>query len=278
MTPKAGSVTLGGVKIHLPDPATLKPRFIGDDEALRLLAAAWSVYSKTDHPMSPAIQGKSGVGKTTLALFCAQSIFKLPAWIFSCTSETEPEELIAYPVADEKKGLQYMASPILAAMVNGGALILEDASRLSEKAWSTLAPLLDERRYLESPELGIRIVAKESFRFVATLSEGSLVYHLPDFIHSRLAPRLTLHLPSQDDIKDILRHHVELADEKLVEKVAAFVKNAPTHVSLRDGNNILSFASKLHSSAGIPLERAFDMSLEHNLRPGRLDLVRPVKK
>lgn len=278
MSTKAGFLTLGGVKIHLPEPTTLKPRFIGDDESLRLLSAAWSVYSKADHPMSPAIQGKSGTGKTTLALYCAQTIFKLPTWIFSCTADTEPEDLVVYPVADEKKGLQYLASPILAAMVSGGVVLLEDASRLSEKAWSTLASLLDERKYLESAELGIRIKAEEGFRLCATLMEGSLVYHLPDFVHSRLAPRITLHLPSIDDIKDILRHHVEMADEKLVEKVATFVKNAPTHVSLRDGNNILSFAAKLHSSADIPLERAFEMSLEHNLRPARVDLARPVKK
>ena len=35
-------------------------------------------------------------------------------------------------------------------MIRGGIAILDEGNRMSEKSWASLAPLLDNRRYVES--------------------------------------------------------------------------------------------------------------------------------
>ena len=34
-------------------------------------------------------------------------------------------------------------------MIRGGIAILDEGNRMSEKSWASLAPLLDNRRYVE---------------------------------------------------------------------------------------------------------------------------------
>ena len=48
-----------------------------------------------------------------------------------------------------------MASPLVTAMVRGGACILDEGNRMSEKSWASLAPLLDHRRSVDSVIAGI---------------------------------------------------------------------------------------------------------------------------
>ena len=41
-------------------------------------------------------------------------------------------------------------------MIRGGVCILDEANRMSEKSWASLAPLLDTRRYIESIVAGLK--------------------------------------------------------------------------------------------------------------------------
>ncbi len=58
---------------------------------------------------------------------------------------------------------------LVSAMIMGGIVILDEGNRMSEKSWASLAPLLDNRRYVESIVAGIKIKAHPNFRLVTTM-------------------------------------------------------------------------------------------------------------
>src|ERR1035441_4690450 len=61
------TVEIEGVTLHLAHPDELSIQWVGQDELMRQLLAAWMVVSEQDLPMNPRLLGKPGVGKTTLA-------------------------------------------------------------------------------------------------------------------------------------------------------------------------------------------------------------------
>jgi hypothetical protein len=69
---------------------------------------------------------------------------------------------------------------------------------MSEKSWASLAPLLDNRRYVESIVAGVKIKAHRDFRFVTTMNDDASTFELPEYIHSRLQPQLLIDFPEKD--------------------------------------------------------------------------------
>ena len=66
------TVEIEGVTLHLAHPDELAVRWVGQDELMRQLLAAWMVVNEQDLPMNPRLLGKPGVGKTTLAYAAGQ--------------------------------------------------------------------------------------------------------------------------------------------------------------------------------------------------------------
>ena len=163
------------------------------------------------------------------------------------TMDTRPEDLLVSPVLDQSGGVRYMASPLVTAMVRGGALILDEGNRMSERSWASLAPLLDHRRYVESLVAGIKISAHDSFCFVTTMNEDASTYEVPEYIHSRLMPQIYIDFPEEDEEKAILKDQVPFADEEVLEYVMNFLRaahGADLRYSLRDGINVVRYAMK----------------------------------
>ncbi len=240
-------VEIDGVPIHLAHPDELSIRWVGQEEVMRQLLAAWLVVDEHDIPMNPRLVGKPGVGKTTLA-YAAASRLGREIYIMQATVDTRPEDLIVQPVIEGAGSLRYVASPLVSAMLRGGVLILDEGNRMSEKSWASLAPLLDQRRYVESIVAGIKIKAHPLFRFVATMNDDSSTFDLPEYIHSRLQPQILIDFPERDEELAILRENLPFADEKILEYVTEFLQAA--HVAeerytVRDGINIGRYAIKL---------------------------------
>jgi MoxR-like ATPase len=63
-----------GVTLHLAHPDELQVTWVGQEEPMRQLLAAWLVIDPQDLPMNPRLLGKPGVGKTTLAYAAAKRL------------------------------------------------------------------------------------------------------------------------------------------------------------------------------------------------------------
>jgi MoxR-like ATPase len=218
---------------------------------MRQLLAAWLVVEERDLPMNPRLIGKPGVGKTTLAYAAAKRLGK-DVYIMQATVDTRPEDLIIQPVIEGAGKLRYVASPLVSAMVRGAVAILDEGNRMSEKSWASLAPLLDNRRYVESIVAGVKIKASPEFRMVATMNDDASTFDLPEYIHSRLQPQILIDFPERDEEMAILKENLPFGEEYILEYVTDFLQNAHAadeRYSVRDGINIARYATKLQKMA-----------------------------
>jgi MoxR-like ATPase len=209
------------------------------------------VLNDQDLPMNPRLLGKPGVGKTTLAYAAAKRMGR-DVYIMQATLDTRPEDLLVTPVIEGAGSLRYVASPLVTAMIRGGIVIVDEGNRMSEKSWASLAPLLDNRRYVESIVAGIKIKAHPNFRMVATMNDDSSTFELPEYIHSRLQPQIFIDFPERDEEHRILRENLPFAEEKILEYVTDFLQMAHAAdepFTVRDGINVARFAIKLKSLA-----------------------------
>lgn len=237
---------IDGITLNLSKPDSTQPTWIGQDEILKQIHACWLVISNKDHPLSPRITGMPGTGKTTLAMVAAQQR-KQPLYIFQCTSDTRPEDLLVTPVLSEKGSISYHASPLVSAMITGGICILDEGNRMNEKSWASLAPLLDHRRYVESIIAGIQIHAHKEFRACVTMNNDESTFEIPDYILSRLQPTLHMSMPSYEDEIEILRYHLPFSEEELLKMTVEFLQKShqlDLEFSPRDGIHILQYALK----------------------------------
>ncbi|HXE94848.1 MAG TPA: MoxR family ATPase [Dongiaceae bacterium] len=244
-------VTLDGITLALAGPVELNLKWVGQEELLTQLLAAWMVIDERDLPFNPRLIGKPGVGKTTLA-YAAATRLERPVYLFQATMDTRPEDLIVTPVIGPDGKIQYAASSLVSAMLTGGVLILDEGNRMSEKAWASLAPLLDDRRYVESIITGLRIPARREFRIVVTMNEDSSTFEIPEYIHSRLQPQIYIDFPEADEELVILRENLPFAESDVLKYVVEFLQRAHAAdelYSVRDGINIARYALKM-SAAG----------------------------
>src|SRR5260370_18389224 len=156
------TVEIEGVTLRLAPRDELAVRWVGQEELMRQLLAAWLVVNDGSLPMNPRLLGKPGVGKTTLAYAAAKRMGR-EVYILQATLDTRPEDLLITPVIQGEGQLRYVASPLVTAMLRGGIVILDEGNRMSEKSWASLAPLLDNRRYVESIVAGLLIDAAPRF-------------------------------------------------------------------------------------------------------------------
>ena len=134
-------------------------------------------------------------------------------------------------------------------MVNGGICILDEANRMTEKSWASLASLLDDRRYIESIIAGVKISAHPEFRIVATMNDDSSTFNLPEYIESRLKPVLEVEFPKEDELLEIIRHHLPAVPEDMVNAVVMYLKEKKESrsiddFSIRDAIQITRYAQK----------------------------------
>ena len=244
------TVNLEGVTLHLAHPDEIPIKWVGQDELVRQLQAAWLTIHEQDVPMTPRLLGKPGVGKTTLAYATAKKMSR-EVYIMQATLDTRPEDLLVTPVIEGEGRLRYVASPLVTAMIRGGVCVLDEGNRMSEKSWASLAPLLDNRRYVESIIAGIKIHAHREFRMTATMTDDASTFELPEYIHSRLQPQIMVDFPERDEEKAILAENLPFADDEVLNYVTDFLQAAHAadeRYTARDGINIARFALKLQSA------------------------------
>jgi len=245
------TIEIENVTLTLAHPDKLNINWTGQNDLVRQITAAWMKVDITDIPLNPRIVGKPGAGKTTLSYYVATQVLKQEAYIFQCTIDTRPEDLIIMPVISSSNTINYHASSLLTAMIKGGVAILDEGNRMSEKSWASLAPLLDDRKYVESVIAGIKIKAHPDFRIIITMNDDATTFDLPEYIHSRLQPTIELPYPDGKEEYDILKMNIPFADDVILNITVDFLQKAHNHntsFSVRDGINIARYAMKLYKS------------------------------
>jgi midasin (ATPase involved in ribosome maturation) len=239
------TAVIDGVTLYLSHPDELDIPVYERKGILDQILACWLTVDEKDLPLTPRLVGKPGVGKTTLAYLAAKKLNK-PVYIFQATVDTRPEDLIVTPVISEDKKIRYMASPIVSAMI-GGVAIIDEANRMSEKSWASLAPLLDSRRYVESVVAGIKIKAHKEFRLCVTMNEDASTFELPEYIQSRLQPQIFIDFPEAEEERYILKTNLPWLDETTVNYIVDFLQITHQYgepYSVRDGVNIGRYVAK----------------------------------
>ena len=239
-------VTISGVELILTEPAEVDLEWVGNEDIINELKAAWMIVDKEDLPLNPRILGKPGVGKTTLAYATGKRLNKA-VYIFQCTMDTRPEDLLISPVISSDNQIAYVASSLVSAMIKGGVCLLDEGNRMSEKSWASLAPLMDKRRYVDSIIAGIRIYAHKDFRLCVTMNSDSSTYEIPEYISSRLQPKIMVEFPNRVDEIKILSYNLPFTSEEILEYCVDFLQNSHIHdepYTVRDGINIIRYYMK----------------------------------
>ena len=264
------TVTIDGVVLHLREPDDLPMHWVGQQELVTQILAAWLVMGPGDFPLNPRLIGKPGVGKTTLAYYAGKQQNR-PVYLFQATIDTRPEDLIIMPVIGDQGKLKYMASSIVAAMIKGGVAVIDEGNRMSEKSWASLAPLMDNRRYVESIIAGIKIRAHSDFRLCTTMNDDASTFELPEYIHSRLQPQIFIDFPDWEQERLILSANLPFADEQILDYVVDFLQiahEANERYTARDGINIARYA----------LKRLFKDRPSHQSEPAKEGIIAGLKE
>ena len=270
-------ITLDGINLTLANPVDLPLKWVGQQDLLKQLLAAWMVIDERDIPFNPRLIGKPGVGKTTLAYAAAKRLGR-EVYLFQATMDTRPEDLIITPVIGPDGKITYAASSLVTAMLRGGVLILDEGNRMSEKSWASLAPLLDDRRYVESIITGLRITARREFRIVVTMNEDASTFEIPEYIHSRLQPQIYIDFPEADEELMILKENLPFASARILQYVVDFLQRAHAVdelYSVRDGINIARYALKMMAATERDAVELLPLAVERVLGEEALRYLKP---
>jgi MoxR-like ATPase len=256
--------TINGVELTLMPPVTTDDEWVDYGQYLQQLEAAWLRLSKKEPPLNPRLIGEPGLGKTTLACAVAR-VLQTELYIFQCTMDTRPEDLVITPVVTGNMKIEYRASSVVTAMIRGGILVLDEGNRMPERTWAALAPLLDGRRYMDSAIAAIRIPASPDFHICVTMNDDSSVFELPGYIQSRLKPKIELVPPPWKIKEGIVRLKCPGVDADLLKSIFSELKERATQQcrdSIRDILSLAQYAQKLRNK-GIdqPLAKAVEQIL-----------------
>ena len=271
-------VKIDEIELVLSHEDQLEREWIGQEELMEQILACWLVMNPDDLPLCPRLLGKPGMGKTTLAIAAAKRMAK-PVYIYQCTMDTRPEDLIITPVLAENGKIYYHASSLVTAIMKGGVAILDEANRMSEKSWASLAPLLDNRRYVESIVAGVKIQAHPEFRCCVTMNDDASTYEVPDYIISRLQPMIQLDFPQKKEELAILKYNLDFAPDEILNLTLDFLQRshqAKLDYSIRDGLTITRYAMKMKKYLAkknqVSWQDAFQKAVEQVLGEDALDV------
>jgi len=228
----------------LPQPTPV-PNWplVGYEDVLSRCRSAWAALPGCA-PLHFRLVGPPGVGKNQLVYALARAEGK-PLYIIQGHDELMPEDLACCARLNDQNRVQYVASPLLAAMVRGGICFFDEIGKVPPRSLSLLASVLDDRRSLTSLLAGVTVHAHSEFRFCAALNDSDATGGLPAFVDERLRPCFVLDYPAIEQLMQIVAARFPAASSELLNALRKHVAN-DSRTSPRQALSILTYASRLH--------------------------------
>jgi MoxR-like ATPase len=202
-----------GKRVWVPLPIEIpQEQFVERQDIIEKALAAWMKLDGLP-PLNFRLYGPPGVGKNATVYRLAQ-ILRRELYIINGHEELGPEDIACSATMSSKNTIEYVASPIFAAMHRGGICFFDEIGKAPTSALDPLASVLDDRRTLSSVLAGIRLKAHEDFIFCAALNDDEeRGLGLPGFINERTRPAIYVGYPEPEILVKILKSRLPGAAE-----------------------------------------------------------------
>ena len=246
------SVVLGEehpVAVLLPDPDPLpSSRFVGHEGILARCEAAW--FGQGSDALHFRLVGPPGIGKNELVYELARRR-QQPLYIVQGHEELMAEDLACTARLADGQRVEYVGSPLLAAMLLGGICFFDEIGKAPSRALSLLASVLDDRRTLTSVLAGFTIRAHPAFRFCAAMNDGDAsTGGLPGFLDERLRPAFTMGHPTPAQAVAIAASRTGVQDSALLDRFRAWAASQKT-LSPRRAIGLLGYLARIRDMEGL---------------------------
>ncbi len=199
-----------GKAVWVPYPVRIPEfSFVGREGIIERALAAWTGFDSLV-PLNFRLYGPPGTGKNAI-VYELSRILNKDLYIINGHQELGPEDIACSATMTSKNTVEYVASPLFAAMLRGGICFFDEIGKAPQAALDPLASVLDDRRTLTSVLAGIHLKSDERFLFCAALNEieeeGT---GLPGFIDERTMPAIYVGYPPVQEMEEILNNRLGL--------------------------------------------------------------------
>jgi MoxR-like ATPase len=237
----------GAISIRLPSPQPIDPNFPYQDTGDYLIERCLAALDNTNGrlPMPIRFIGAAGVGKNATTYHLANKL-NLPLYIIQGHEELTPEDIVVSGAIRDDDKIEYIASPLVAAMVEGGLCFFDEIGKVRPRGLAPLSSVLDERRRIYSALLGRWIVADKDFRFCCALNpDDPETFELPLYIISRTL-EFSVTPPSYNALLKIIKKRNQ-DWEDLAMNATDKAKEFEITLSTRDLLYIVDYAHRIKS-------------------------------
>jgi MoxR-like ATPase len=262
-------VELEGKMVRVPYPTRIPREKIVEREDLqhRCLAAWLSVDRQP--PLNFRIYGPPGCGKNALVYSLARHL-DLDLYVINGHQELGPEDIACTVTMASNQSIEYVASPLFAAMYRGGICFFDEIGKAPTSALDPLASVLDDRRTLTSVQAGLHLQGHPQFLFCAALNQDEEEgLGLPGFIDERTRPAIQVDYPAREVMERILRANLPRTEDIWFQ---VFYECFPEAISPRSAVTMLRYACSLarvekNSSPTAPQVEAYLERAHRDVKP-----------
>jgi len=202
-----------GKWVWVPQPTRIPAAvFVERPEVVEKAMTAWLTLPGQP-PLNFRLYGPPGVGKNAIVYYLAATMGR-ELYIINGHEELGPEDIACSATMTAGNAVEYVASPVFAAMLRGGICFFDEIGKAPTSALDPLASVLDDRRTLSSVLAGIHLRAHDDFLFCAALNENEETgLGLPGFIDERTRPAIHVGYPPAETLEEILRSRLPEASD-----------------------------------------------------------------